>query len=119
MSIPLSSRAVPPGVARIPWVELAGVRVGVVLWGGLTVVDAGRLTHAPSYAELGAVALLVTAASVGMRAPTALSAAGVGWLVVNGFVVHSLGVLGFEGRADVARLGLLVVLASAASRARR
>jgi len=104
---------------RIPWGDLAGVRVGIVLWGGLALVDLGRVTHAPSYAELGAIALLVTAASVGMRTSTALAAAVVGWLVVNGFVVHSVGVLGFDGTPDVARIGLLVGLAATASRARR
>jgi hypothetical protein len=106
-------------VARIPWAEMAGVRVGIVLWGGLALVDIGRLSHAPSYAELGAIALLVTASSVGMRTSTAFAAALVGWLVVNGFVVHSVGVLGFDGTPDVARIGLLVGLATAASRARR
>jgi hypothetical protein len=106
-------------VDPVPWADLAGVRVGVVLWGGLALVDALRLTHAPSYAGLGAVALVVTATSVGMRAPTALTAALVGWLVVNGFVVHSVGVLGFDGTPDAARLGLLVGLAATASRARR
>ena len=106
-------------VARIPWAELAGVRVGIVLWGGLALEDIGRLSHVPSYAELGAIALLVTASSVGMRTSTALAAALVGWLVVNGFVVHSVGVLGFDGTPDVARLGLLVGLATTASRARR
>jgi hypothetical protein len=105
-------------VVGVPWADLAGVRVGIVLWGGLALVDVGRATSAPSYAELGAIALLVTASSVGMRAHTALAAALVGWLVVNGFVVHSLGVLGFDGTPDVARLGLLVGLAATASRAR-
>ena len=119
MSIPAPSRRAGVAVAGIPWAELAGVRVGIVLWGGLALVDLGRLAHAPSYAELGAVALLVTASAVGMRTTTALVAALVGWLVVNGFVVHSVGVLGFDGAPDVARLGLLVGLAATASRARR
>jgi hypothetical protein len=106
-------------VVPVPWVELGGVRVGVVLWGGLALVDVGRLAHAPSYAALGAVAVLVTVSSVGMRTSTALAAALVGWLVIDGFVVHSVGVLGFDGPPDVARLGLLVGLATTASRARR
>jgi hypothetical protein len=106
-------------VARVPWSGLAGVRVGIVLWGGLAVVDVGQAAGAPSYAELAAVALLVTATSVGMRTTTGGAAAVVGWLVVNGFVVHRLGVLGFDGSPDVARLALLVGLAVAATRARR
>jgi hypothetical protein len=54
-----------------------------------------------------------------MRTPTALVAALVGWSVVNGFVVHRLGVLGFDGAPDVGRLGLLAGLALTATRARR
>ena len=119
VSIPAPSRRTGVAAAGIPWAELAGVRVGIVLWGGLALVDLGHLTHAPSYAELAAVALLVTASAVGMRTTTAMVAALVGWLVVNGFVVHSVGVLGFDGTPDVARLGLLVGLAATASRARR
>jgi hypothetical protein len=91
----------------------------VVLWGGLLLVDIGRLTDAPSYAESGSVALLVAVASLGMRTTTAVAAALVGWLVVNGFVDHRLGVLGFDGTPDVVRLAVLVGLAIAATRARR
>jgi hypothetical protein len=106
-------------VVGIPWSHLSGVRVGLVLWGGLALVDLGTLTHAPAYAELGAIAVLVTAASIGMRTPTAAAAALVGWLVVNGFVVHRLGVLGFDGTPDIARLALLAALAMTATRAHR
>jgi hypothetical protein len=90
-----------------------------VLWGGLAVVDVGGLAGASSYAEVAGLALLVTLASVGARAATALCAAGVGWLVVNGFVVHRLGVLGFDGVPDTVTLALLVGLGVAASRVRR
>jgi hypothetical protein len=114
-----SRRTTEADVAHLPWAEMAGVRVGIVLWGGLLLIDAGRLTHAPAYAELGAVAVLVTVASVGMHTPTAGAAALVGWLVVNGFVVHRFGVFGFDGTPDVARLALLVGLAMTATRARR
>ena len=90
-----------------------------MLWGGLALVDAGTLAHAPAYAELGAVCLLVVVASIGIGIPAALGVALVGWLVVDGFVVHSLGVLGFDGAPDAARLALLVALAAAATRVRR
>jgi hypothetical protein len=103
----------------MPWDGMASVRVATVLWGGLALVDVARLTAAPSYAVLGAVARLVAASSVGMRTSTALSVALVGWLVVNGFVVHRLGVLGFDGTPDLARLSLLTGLALTAARARR
>jgi len=100
---------------RVPWVDLAGFRVGLVLWGGLGVLDVGRLAAAPSYAELGAVALLVMAASVGMRTTTGICAAVVGWLLVDGFVEHRYGVLGYDTARDTALLVLLVGLALAAS----
>lgn len=119
MSIHAATRLTGGRSSEVPWDQLAGVRVGVVLWGGLALVDAGRLAAVPAYAELGALALLVGAASVGMRTTTALAAALVGWLVFNGFVAHRLGVLGFDGTPDLARLCLLAGLALTATRARR
>ncbi len=119
MSTHVSPRLRTSPTAEVPWARLASVRVGIVLWGGLLLVDVGHLTALPAYAELLALALLVAAASVGMRTTTALAAALVGWLVFNGFVVHRLGVLGFDGTPDMVRLGLLAGLAVAAARARR
>jgi hypothetical protein len=100
-------------------VDLAGFRVGVVLWGGLALLDVGRLAAVPSYAELGAVAVLVTAASVGMRTRIGICAAVVGWLLVDGFVEHRYGVLGYNAVHDTAVLTLLVGLALAATRTTR
>jgi hypothetical protein len=103
----------------IPWARLGAVRVAIVLWGGLMVLDLGRLAVAPAYAELGAVAILVTAASVRARTMTGLCAAVVGWLLVNGFVEHHDGVLGFDLTHDLAVLTLLTGLALAATHTRR
>ena len=103
----------------IPWIELAGVRVGAVLWGGLALVDLARLVAAPSYAELGALALLVAVASVGMRTVTGVCSAVVGWLVVDGFVEHRYGLLGFDAGRDLAVLALMTALALVATRAHR
>jgi len=119
MSISAPSRTDDAEDVHIPWADLAGIRVVVVLWGGLALADIGSATHAPSYAALVAIAVLVTVAAIGMPIATALVEAGVGWLVVDGFVLHSLGVLGLGGTQGLALLGLLVVLATAASRARR
>jgi hypothetical protein len=107
------------GSEDLPWARLAGVRLAIVLWGGLAVADVCDAAGVPSYAGLGALALVVAASSVGVRTGTALGVALVGWLLVDGFVVHRLGVLGFDGAPDTARLGLLVVLALAATRVRR
>jgi hypothetical protein len=106
----------------IPWAELGGVRVGVVLWGGLALLDLAHLASAPSYAALGALALLVTAASVGTGTGTALTAALTGWLLVDGFVEHRFGTLGFDGRRDgpvLALLTLIAVVTARTTRARR
>jgi hypothetical protein len=103
----------------IPWARLGAVRVGIVLWGGLLALDIGRVTAAPAYAELGAVAILVAAASLRTRRTTGLCAAVVGWLLVNGFVEHHDGVLGFDLTHDLAVLTLLTGLALAATHTRR
>jgi hypothetical protein len=93
------------------------VRVGVVLWGGLAILDVARIAAAPSYVELGAVVLLVTAASIGMRPATGLVSAVVGWSLVDGFVEHRYGILGFDFWRDLGVLALLISLALVATRA--
>jgi hypothetical protein len=93
------------------------VRLGVVLWGGLALVDITRT--APPYAALGALALLVIACSVGLGPRAAAAAGVVGWLLVTGFVVNGEGTLRYDGPGDLARLALLVGVALLASGARR
>jgi hypothetical protein len=105
--------------ADVPWARLRSVRVGIVLWGGLALLDLGRLAAAPEYAGLGAVAVLVTAACVRADATTGLAAALVGWLLVDGFVEHRYGALGFDAAHDLAVLALLTGLALSATRIRR
>jgi hypothetical protein len=92
------------------------VRLAVVLWSGLAVVDVWRLTGAPSYAALGALAILTMLSSVGMGAGTAIASAAVTWLVVDGFVVHHAGVLAWEGLPDLGRFTFLLVVANLVSR---
>jgi hypothetical protein len=99
--------------------HLTGVRLAIVLWGGLAVTDIWRPTGTPSYVALGAVAVLTMLASLGMRAGTAIGCAGIAWLVVNGFVDHRLGTLGWDGSADLGRLALLIGLAIVATRVHR
>lgn len=114
-----SRRATDPRVTRVPWAELSGVRVGLVLWGGLPVLDLARLAAVPSYVAVGALALLVTAASIRMRTTTGLCAAVVGWLLVDGFVEHRYGVLGFDAAHDLTILAVLFVVAMAGTRVTR
>jgi hypothetical protein len=96
---------------------LPSLRLAVVLWGGLALVDVTR--GAPSYAGLGALTLLVIACSVGVAARTAAAAGAIGWLLVTGFVVNHEGLLRYDGPADVARLAFLVGVALLASGVRR
>lgn len=106
-------------VDSLPLASFASVRMAVVLWGGLVLVDLCRLAHAPSYLDLALVALLVAAASIRMRAGTAVAAALVGWLLVDGFVEHRYGSLGYDGLPDLARLALLLAVAVVATRVHR
>ena len=108
-----------PVAAGPPLAQLPGVRLAVVLWGGLALIDVCTIAGAPSYVGLAALALLAMASSVGMGMLTGLAAGSVGWLLVNGFVVHRDGVLRYDGPADLARLALLLGLAALATRVHR
>ena len=94
--------------------RLEATRLAVALWGGLAVLDLAHLAGAAPLVQFALVALLVAGCSRGVRRPTALCVAGIGWLLVNGFVVHQLGQLGFVGAADLASATLLVAVALAA-----
>jgi hypothetical protein len=104
---------------RLPLAALGSARLALVLWGGLALVDVCREAHAPSYVALALVALLVAVASLRMRAGTALAAAAVGWLLVDGFVTHRYGSLGYDGTPDLVRLTLLAGVALLATRVTR
>jgi len=91
-----------------------GGRLFVALWGGLAVVDLTRPSgsHVASFlAVLGLVGLC----GVGQ---TLLAAAGIGatgWLVINGFVEHPSGELGFGTVSWAALVAVLVVVLAVAS----
>jgi hypothetical protein len=108
-----------PGVDSLPLAHFTGVRLAVVLGGGLALTDVTRMAGAPSYVALAALALLVATASLGMGSGTALAAGFVGWLLATGFVVHHFGVLAYDGPADLVRLALLLAVAVAATHLRR
>lgn len=91
-------------------------RLFLVFWGSLLAVDLAGLTRAPRALAAGGVVAVVVVGSLGQRVPTALLAAGTGWLFVNGFVEDSLGVLRWHAATDVGLIVLLVVLATLAAR---
>lgn len=94
-------------------------RLLVALWGGLAVVDGIHLLGGPVLLQVAAVTALVAVCSARTGRLTALAIAGIGWLLLNGFVVNTLGELHWQGAADALRAGLLLVVALAARQARR
>jgi hypothetical protein len=85
-----------------------GGRLFLALWGGLALVLVTRALGFTTWLITAVVVALVGACSLGLRVAAALVVAGVGWLVVDGFVSHRYGQLGFDGQ-------LLLVLVAAIS----
>jgi hypothetical protein len=88
-------------------------------WGGLLLVDVGRAAHAPAAVQLALIAVLGAACCVHHGIGTALAVAGIGWLVVTGFVVNSGGDLSVRGPGDVLRLVVLGLAAITGMEVRR
>jgi len=83
------------------------------------VLDVARLAGTSSLVQVGAIAALVAGCSYHVGRVVAGCVAAIGWLLLNGFVVHQFGQLGFAGAGDVVRAVLLVAVALAvAERAR-
>jgi hypothetical protein len=109
----------PHPLAHLRLTELSTLRPLVGLWGGLAVLDLCRLLDAAAWAEVCAVAALVAACSVGVGRLVAVSVAAIGWLLLNGFVVHHFGQLGFVGATDLVRGALLLAVGLLAAGWRR
>src|SRR4051794_1276197 len=101
-----------PSLPRTVGRSLAG-RLFLALWGGLALVDLSR----PSGSHVLAIALvllLVACCGVGQPLAGAAAIAATGWLVVDGFVQHEYGELGF-GNASWAVLAVMVAATLAVS----
>lgn len=96
----------------------AGGRVFVALWGGLAVVGLSR--PAGGLLAGGLVLVLTAGCAAGQSLLPATAVAGTGWLVIDGFVQHQYGELGF-GPASWWLLALVLsaALAVATPTARR
>ena len=93
-------------------------RVFVALWGGLALVDVGRPGGGLLTGTL--VVALTAACAVGQALVPAAAVAVTGWLVIDGFVQHRYGELGFAPASWwLLALVLAAVLAVAARTARR
>ena len=82
-------------------------------------LDVGRLVGAPPLPQVAAITVLVAGCSYGVGRLVAACVAGIGWLLLNGFVAHQLGQLGFVGLGDVVRAVLLLGVALGAAERRR
>ena len=105
--------------ARLHLPDLQATRPLLALWGGLALIDVGHLVGAAPLVQVAAITALVAGCSYGVGRVVAVCVAGIGWLVVNGFVVHHLGQLGFVGSGDVVRAALLLGVALTAAEVRR
>jgi hypothetical protein len=85
----------------------------------LAVLDLARVAGAPPLVQLATITALVGLCSVGTTRTVAVCVAAIGWLLANGFVVHTLGQLGFVGLGDVVRAVLLLAVALTARAVRR
>ena len=109
----------PPVTARLHLADLRASRPLFALWGGLAVLDVGRLAGASPVVQVASVAVLVAGCSYGVGRVVAGCVAVIGWLLLNGFVAHQLGQLGFVGLGDVVRAVLLLGVALGAAERRR
>jgi hypothetical protein len=94
--------------ARLQLLDLQSTRLGIALWGGLALLDLGRSVGAAPLVQVAAVTALVGICSRGVDRVVAACVAGIGWLLLNGFVVHAWGQLGFVGTGDVVRAALVL-----------
>jgi len=98
--------------------ELQATRLLVALWAGLALLDVVRLMGPAPLVQLAAITALVACCSLGVSRAMSVNVAGIGWLLLNGFVVHRYGQLGFVGVGDVARAVLLLGVALTAAELR-
>lgn len=84
-----------------------GGRMFFALWGGLALIDVTR--PAGALVAGTAVVVLVAGCGFGQQPLSAAVVAAIGWLLINGFVQHRYGELGF-GSASWAVLALVLVV---------
>ncbi|RNL80112.1 hypothetical protein [Nocardioides marmorisolisilvae] len=88
-----------------------GGRLFVVLWGGMA---AASVSAGPADVRPALVLGLIGACALGLPLLQVLAVAGVGWLVLDGFVAHSYGDLAFGG-SDLALLPLVLLVVGLAA----
>jgi ABC-type Fe3+-siderophore transport system permease subunit len=114
-------RPMSPADPRLPDAFVGIVAFGVTLVVAVVVAAAskdssGRDVHWG--AQLAVMAIAVGLVCWWCRPLTSLLVALCGWLMLNGLVVHADGQLGWAGREDVVRIGVLVAIGFAMALAR-
>jgi hypothetical protein len=101
---------------RLPDAFVGIVAFGVTLGVAVVIASAGKDAHWG--AQLAVMAVAVGLVCWWCRPLMSPVAAGLGWLMLNGLVVHTGGQLGWDGRRDVIRLGVLAAIGFAMALAR-
>ena len=94
----------------------------LALWGGIALVLGCRAIGLDAWLTTGAVIALIGACSLGQRALASVAVAVTGWLVVDGFVEHRYGQLGFDSRTLwllIAAVALALTISSITRKAAR
>lgn len=89
--------------------SLPSGRVFVVVWGGLALVSLAQAVGAPDGLAGVLLGLVVAGCCVGLTPVQAPPVALTGWSLLNGFVLGSLGQLGWHGPADLGWLAALLL----------
>jgi hypothetical protein len=101
---------------RLPDAFVGIVAFGVTL--GVAVAIAAARTDIHWGTQLAVMAIAVGLVCWWCRPLTSLVVAGCGWLMLNGLDVHRDGQLGWGGREDVVRIGVLATIGFAMALAR-
>ena len=101
---------------RLPDAFVGIVAFGVTLGVAVAIASAGKGVHWGT--QLAIMAIAVGLVCWWCRPLTSFLVALCGWLMLNGLVVHADGQLGWSGRQDVVRIGVLVATGFAMALAR-
>ncbi|HEY5454538.1 MAG TPA: hypothetical protein VIJ96_03650 [Acidothermaceae bacterium] len=105
-----------PTDPRLPDAFVGIVAFGVTLGVAVAIAAAGKDVHWGT--QLAVMAIAVGLVCWWCRPLTSLLVALCGWLMLNGLVVHRDGQLGWAGREDVIRIGVLAAIGLAMALAR-
>jgi hypothetical protein len=115
-ALAIRRRPLSPTDPRLPDAFVGIVAFGVTL--GVAVVTASAAKAAPWGTQLAVMAVAVGIVCWWCRPLTSIFVALCGWLMLNGLVVHVGGQLGWSGRHDLVRIGVLVATGFAMASAR-